>query len=337
MTRWLSALVLTLALHPGVARGELADADRAWMVDVLSSWRTVSRQDLGLKDRPIPWVVFFDQDRVWHVNFQTAPLVPEDETPIRETLIVDEEPLPVLGFSHHGGIVLPDGDHIPAQLILFASTYGDPPSPYFVMAMPAIWRATPRHAQDTHLEALIAGVFVHEITHTQQSHSLGSRVDALVAAHGLDDDEVDDDLVQRRFADRPGYREAYERERDLLFAAAAAESDSTCRVLARRAHEAIAERRSRWFVGDETFYGELEDIFLNFEGVANWAAYRALIARGVAPEQALPELRRGGKWWSQDEGLALLLVLDRLDAPWRQRVFSADPGSILAMLADVTR
>jgi hypothetical protein len=34
-------------------------------------------------------------------------------------------------------------------------------------------------------------------------------------------------------------------------------------------------------------------------------------------------VRRGGKWWSQDEGFALFLILDKLSAPenWASNMF----------------
>lgn len=293
MTRQVSATVIGLVLSAGIAHGQMADDDRQWIQDVLSLWSRVSAEDLGLGDRPLPWVVFFDPEWVWHVNAAAPPPAPEGENARSVRILVGEQELVAIGFPHQGHIELPDGGQIPPQLILFASTHGDPASPYFVMAMPRVWRGTPRHANDEHLDELIAAVFVHEITHTQQADALGARIDELVAENGLDDAQMDDDIIQHRFGERPGYHEAYERERDLLFAAAATETDSTCLAFAREAWAAMQKRRTRWFVGEETFYEEIEDIFLNFEGVANWAAYRALIASGIPEGQALPQLRRG--------------------------------------------
>jgi hypothetical protein len=52
---------------------------------------------------------------------------------------------------------------------------------------------------------------------------------------------------------------------------------------------------------------------------------------------ALPFLRRGGRRWSQDEGLALLLVLSRLapDAP--RAMFGPQPRTVLPLLRDAVR
>jgi hypothetical protein len=329
---------LVAALLAGGAGAELPPGDRQWMEGVLELWRGVSARELGLGERPLPWVVFFDAGRVWHVNPEPGlvPVVPEGEAAAAAAIRYGTAELPAIGFAHRGAVRLPDGGEIPPRLILFASTYGEAATPYFVMAMPEVWRATPRHADDPDLDALIAGVFLHEITHTQQARALGPRIDRLAARLGLPDDEVDDDLIQRRFGERPGHREAYERERDLLYAAAAAGTAAETRALARRALAAIRERRALWYRGEEAPFAELEEIFLDFEGVANWTAYRGIVASGVPPARALLRLRGEGRRWSQDEGLALFLVLERLGAPWRATVFSAEPVSAFAMLEAAT-
>ena len=58
--------------------------------------------------------------------------------------------------------------------------------------------------------------------------------------------------------------------------------------------------------------------------MGQWLIYRYFVAPAggaVAPEDALRAVRRGGRWWSQDEGLALMLVVDRLLPDWRARAF----------------
>ena len=54
-------------------------------------------------------------------------------------------------------------------------------------------------------------MFVHEFTHTQ-SVSFGAQVDALVEP-GLPDDS-DDDVIQSRFGDLPGFKATYEPEQE---------------------------------------------------------------------------------------------------------------------------
>ena len=86
-------------------------------------------------------------------------------------------------------------------------------------------------------------------------------------------------------------------------------------------------RRARWFTGEQAVFAALDDVFLTMEGMGQWLAYRSLLSPGgggLAPDAALPAVRRGGRQWSQDQGLALMLVVDRLLPGWQQRAF-ADP------------
>jgi hypothetical protein len=143
-------------------------------------------------------------------------------------------------------------------------------------------------------------------------------------AAGVADDDVNDDFLQQRFADRPGYREAYEAERDALFAAAAASDFAAARGLAAHALHLMRQRRARWLSGENAHFAAFDDVFLTMEGSSQWLVYRYFVSpEGGAfePAAALAETRRGGRWWSQDEGLALVLVLDRLLPDWRERLF----------------
>ncbi|HSG33847.1 MAG TPA: hypothetical protein VLA37_04870, partial [Sphingomonadaceae bacterium] len=86
----------------------------------------------------------------------------------------------------------------------------------------------------------------------------------------------------------------------------------------------MRQRRARYFSGDDAHFRAFDDVFLTMEGSGQWLVYRYLLspAGGAAtPEAALAETRRGGRWWTQDEGLALVLVLDRLLPDWRERMF----------------
>ena len=48
---------------------------------------------------------------------------------------------------------------------------------------------------------------------------------------------------------------------------------------------------------------------------------------------ALREVRRGGKYWTQDEGLALFLTIDRLLPGWQRQAFARRPQLAEALLA----
>jgi hypothetical protein len=235
------------------------------------------------------------------------------------------QPFVTRSAPHSGTIRLPNGESLPARLVSFASRMpnGDM---FFVMSLPSIWRASGRS------DTLATAVFMHEFTHTQ-SPALGSRVDALIR-RGLPE-EIDDDVIQKRFDSLPAFRRAYERERDLLFESASAPTRDLAVRAARRALTAMDARRATFFRGANGLYADAEDVFLSMEGIGQWAAYLWLTDPGggaMSANDALPYIRRGGRRWSQDEGLALLLVLSRLapDAP--RAMFGANARTVLPLL-----
>jgi hypothetical protein len=237
-----------------------------------------------------------------------------------------------LGSSEHGGVIrLPDGESVPPRLISFASRRRNGEM-FFVMSLPAIWISSGRGPR---ADLLATAVFMHEFAHTQ-SPAFGARIDALIR-RGLP--ESVDDVIQKRFDSLPAFQRAYEAERDHLFEAAAAPSRTAAFAAARRALALIDQRRARFFRGTNALYADGEDIFLSMEGSGQWAAYRWLIdPRGGAlrPEEALPFIRRGGRRWSQDEGLALLLVVSRLDPSAPRELFGPTPTTIIPLLRRAT-
>ncbi|HEX2091377.1 MAG TPA: hypothetical protein VHG28_03205, partial [Longimicrobiaceae bacterium] len=153
-------------------------------------------------------------------------------------------------------------------------------------------------------------------------------------------EDINDDIVQTRFDSVPGFRAAYEAERDLLLRAVLEPDPARRREIARSALAAARERRARYFTGENAFYAELEDLFLNMEGVASWSAFmlaRKRAGPGATDAEILARMRGSGRYWSQDEGLALILVIDRLLPGWQARMFGNEPASVWNLLEEGTR
>lgn len=149
-------------------------------------------------------------------------------------------------------------------------------------------------------------------------------------------DSFNDDSIQTQFEADREFAASVARETDLLFAAAAAADVAETRKLAREARSLMRSRQARWFQGKRAYLGEAEDIWLSMEGSGQWLAYRWLTdPRGgaVPPGIALPEFARRGKWWSQKQGIALLLALERL-APtgWEASIFGGGRQTATQML-----
>jgi hypothetical protein len=310
--------VLTLALAaplsvPAAARADctLAEADRAWIGELTDRWGAVSRDALRETPIPLPWTVFFNESCAWHLK-PGAPLA---------------------AVPHNGQVRLPDGRDVPARLMTFVATYDDQQTPFMVMAMPSIWRAEPRHATDPALPQLMRAVFAHEMTHARQFAAISRRIDAVERQFGLPGD-LDDDIVQNRFAAAPGFADAYRAERDLLYRASREGDSLRQRALATEAAAVMKARRARYFTGDDAVFADLEDVFLHMEGLGQFVAYRSALLDGMTAADAVEFVRRDGRFWSQDEGLAVYLLLDAMLPGWQTRVLDSSVPGVVELITE---
>lgn len=293
-------------------------SDAAWIHSALAAWEIIGRQHLKFATAGRPRIVTFDASCAYTAEAGSS--------------------LKWNGVAHAGNVRLPDGKTIPVGVASFAGPDGPDGAAFFVMALPSIWRA---HGikSSLGLETLMEGVLVHEIMHTQQSYFVTPYLDELTKRFGLPED-ISDDSLQEHFKSIPGYVADYEAERDLLFAAAAEPDRAKARALAAQALQKMRARRARWFLGDEAKWAGLDDIFLTMEGIGQWAAYTWFLhprSPVVPPDVALLEARRGGRHWTQDEGLALFLVIDRFVPDWQAKAFAPKPMLAMELLAQATR
>jgi hypothetical protein len=315
----LSLLVLSAAcattLDDRTADGcAMSAEDAAWREGAFAAWDLTLERVIGAEaDGPSPVYVFYDArcvftgaDGRWRAE------------------------------AHRGEATLPDGGSIPPQVASFAAPFGPDRRVYLAMALPSVWRADGVESA-LGLESLMTAVFVHEMTHTLQFGAYDPIIDEMSARWGLGEDFTDD-AFQDRFRGSPQIAAAIQAESTLLFAAAFTDDDAEARDLARQALASMQARRARLDGGPEAGYLEVEDVFLSLEGSAQWAAFRWLTMSeggGHDARHALPLFRRGGRLWSQDEGLALYLAVDRLLPGWTESAFATtEPRSALRLLAD---
>ena len=173
-------------------------------------------------------------------------------------------------------------------------------------------------------------------------HSPGRAVWGLFAAFFVATAAAAQDATGCKFSEADAaFKAGIEAERDLLFRAATAATDAEAKARAREAQARIAARRAKWFTGRDAMFADAEDTFLSLEGSGQWIAYAWLakhpLGAEIAPDEALKRFRRGGRKWSQDEGLALFLVIDRLVPGWQARLFADEPTTALQLLAEATK
>jgi len=316
----------------------MTEQDRRWVEGALDGWERVSRDSLQIGPIPAPWMVLFDATCVWHFGgerrlFSDSALAPP-------LFHFAASPVPAWVTPHGGLVKLPNSVEIPAtKMAAFTSLYDNESKAFFVMALPDIWG--PIYGNGPRQADFFQGVLIHELTHTRHLVAIRRRLAEVLLAYHAGDIDLDDDIVQNRFADVPGFREAFERERDLFFRAAAEPEANRRRALAKRALAMVRHRRQHYFRGRNRMYAELEDLFLSMEGAGQWAAYQFARARAGSREDfdvPLVELVRDNrKFWSQEEGLAMFLLLDAMTTGWQARVFAPTPAEPVTLLDEAVK
>ena len=298
---------------------EISPEDRAWIDRALEAWRMTSREITHMRRGEDFQAVFFDADCV---------LVSTDALSSREAGAVTWTASP-----HAGTITLPNGDQMPAGVTSF--TKADSGDAFFVMSTPSVWRASGVDNPQLGLETMMVAVLLHEGSHVSQGTTYGLRVGALAERYHLPE-SFDDDSMQGRFRDNADFSASIARETDLFFQAAAAPSGDGARRLAREARDMMRSRAARWVVGEDAYWTEAEDLWLSFEGSGQWAGYEWVIhpqGANVAPAIAIPNFAGRSGWWSQNEGLAIFLALDRIAGPgWKRHVYGDGQLTALQLL-----
>jgi hypothetical protein len=294
----------------------MAHNDAAWIEQAIRNWTFVAREKLRLGPKPLPTMVVIDS----RCSYVSTP--PSDGA------------MNWSGIPHSGTITLPDGTSVPLGATAFAKPLDSSDKGFFVISLPSVWRGAGIKS-DIRLEALMNGVLLHELMHAYQFYFANPTLAALTKQYGLAE-SIGDDSLQEAFKNDDKYVAAYRAERDLLYEAAAAPDDETARRLAREALAHLRSRRAKWFTGDAEKWAPLDEIFLTMEGLGQWVIYQWFIdprGEGFDHATALREARRGGKYWTQDEGLALFLVVDRLVPDWQKLAFASKPETAEALLA----
>jgi len=302
---------------PAAPACALGERDRAWLERALEAWRIASREITGIGPVPSFRALFFDG---------TCLLTSEDAL-----TSADGREVSWSAAAHDGSVALPDGARLPVGVTSFAS--GKEGLAWFVMSTPSVWQAA-GVGSGAELERTMVGVLLHEASHVAQLGPYGKRLGALIERHALPD-SFDDNAVEERFRATPEFAAAVQRETSLFLRAAAAADDGEAGALAYEAREAMRTRQARWMTGADAWLVEAEDLWLTFEGAGQWVAYRWLVhADGAAqaPTDVLPGFQRGP--WSQTEGFAVVLALDRLvgTEAWRRHAFGDGAKTVLEML-----
>lgn len=296
----------------------LPQRDRAWVDRVLEAWRFASREITGIGGVPGSEAIFFSADCV----LRSANALDSPAGAVTWT-----------ATPHAGEVALPNGSRIPAGVTSFASS--EKGVTYFVMSTPSVWQAAGVGEGPT-LETTMVAVMLHEGSHLAQIGPYGARLDALIERHRLPD-SFNDNAVQDRFQANEEFAASVKEETRLFLEAASANDAGEARALASNARRLMLARQARWFVGNDAYFAQAEDLWLTFEGAGQWVGYQWLVhPRGGAerPDELMARFTRG-RHWSQTEGFAVVMALDRLAGPrWKRHAFGDGKRTVLEMLDD---
>jgi len=319
----LGGLLLTFGASPraatnGPAAGATAPspcgmaAAEPWIRKWFAAWELTAKEILRLSDTTPPEFVLFDSSCVYTTSAVAARGASPGDGPALRGVT-----LPWRALAHGDSITLPDSTRVPVGLMSFAHS-AKRTGPYFVMAAPSYWAAL-GHTDSTGLTA----VFLHEFAHTRQVRGMAAAIGPIDSAWAYPE-ELDDDALQTRFQRDSVYSAAWRAECDLMYRAAAADSRAETRELATRALAMMRSRHARWLRGEHAVFATLDDIWLSMEGAGQWTGYAWLAhprGGGLGPAAAVEKMRGRGRRWSQEQGLGLMLVVDRLLPTWPEVVF----------------
>jgi hypothetical protein len=205
---------------------------------------------------------------------------------------------------------------------------------FFVMPLPSFWEQAGVKSKELGLDNLITGVFIHEFSHSQQMQNFGKAASGYEKLYDFGV-EFSDDIVQTLFGKDSSYLSIYREENAHLFNAV--KNGSLNKSEFKQGWALMKKRQSVYFKGRYEHLGQVEDLFLTMEGLGQYSMFCWLIhpaGGNIKRELAIEGVRRGGKWWSQDEGFALFLILEQLSAPsdWAGQLFGMKPGSVFRLI-----
>lgn len=301
-----------------------------WLENWFSAWELMSEQVLKLPKSTPPTMLFYDNKYVYTTSGVSAPNGVSFDGP----KLLGEK-LPWRKELHNDTLTIPDGQRIPIQLMTFAAPSKQKDvEAFFVMAAPVFWKSAGIESKEVPLEKLLTGVFLHEFTHTRQMNGIGSKITNFDNNNTFKV-EVSDDIIQDYFAKDSLYVADYKNELSILYAAANTKKKSELYALTSKGLRLFREKQLKYIQPTNEVLVDMENIFLSMEGLGQFMIVSWLTnpeGGNIPFDIAVKATRRNKKWWSQDEGLALFLILDKLSTPNWKMMFSDKPIDIITLI-----
>lgn len=305
---------------------EFYNATHKWF----SAWKLVSNDIYKIaKVRPVEFV-FFDDKYV----YSTSAITIKNGSYVKGCNLVNLK-LRWKKELHNDSLTLPDKSVVPVNLMSYAAQISTESSnSFFVMPLPGFWMKSGVSSKEFGLENLVTGVFIHEFSHSQQMQNFGKKITKFETQNNYEV-EFSDDIIQNIFAKDTTYLKYYKKEIELLYGSI--KNNDFEKNAMNEGLSIMKQRQNEYFKGEFENLKHIEDFFLTMEGLGQYSTFLWLTnPRGgnIKREIAIEGIRRGGKWWSQDEGFALFLILDKLTLPenWAGDMFGDKTESVTSLI-----
>ncbi len=292
-----------------------------------SAWELVSKEVYGIHQLHEVDFVFFDNQFLYSTSNISIP---------GGATIAG---LPLLNRSfewyqqkHGDSIRLPDSSVIPVGLLSFAGEAKG--KAFFVMPLPSFWEEAGVKSAELGLSNLVTGVFLHEFSHAQQMQNFGKQMSKDEQAYDFGV-PFDDDLIQHIYGKDSAYVALFRQELNAFYKSV--DNDILDTTALKHGLVLMEQRWQQYLHRKQAHLPVLDQFFLTMEGVGQYSMYSWLVhPKGANLDRltAMNGVRRGKKWWSQEEGLAMFLALERLETAkvWGQKMFGDEIFSVIQLL-----
>jgi hypothetical protein len=299
-----------------------------------TAWNLISKDVFGLKNRESVELVFFDEQYVYSNSSVTIPKGERIKGPI-----VFNQSQKWMRALHRDSLLLPDSSKAEVSIMSFASPLSNNKSQsYFVMPLPSFWNKAGVTSKELGFNNLITGVFLHEFSHSQQMQSFGKKMSSFENAidFGI---PFSDDIVQHLFQKDSAYVTLFKKELNSFERALKENNRSTKKEFIQKGIGFMQKRHEQYFTGKYQNLKEIDKFFLTMEGLGQFTMYSWFVhplGAHLSEELAEKGTRRGGKWWSQDEGLLLFLILNQLSPSkqWAYKMFGTNMETVVDLIQE---
>lgn len=296
-----------------------------------NAWELVANDILKIPHHEPPLMLFFDDKYLYTNSNETT----KNRIEITGPKFFGKE-LNWTKVKHNDSLTLPTNQRVPIGLMSFTAPISSgSEKAFFVMGVPSFWKDNNVTSKELGDENLYTSVFLHEFAHTQQNKIFGVKLDQFERDNKFEF-ELSDDMIQEDFEKDSIYTKKINAEINVFYDAFYSDNNLKASQLVPKGLHMYNNRQKEYFVNDKAIYKTLDDFFLTMEGIGQYTAVAWLtnpMGGNLEIGKAVKGMRRGGRWWSQDESLAMFLVYTKISNPeLGKEMFGSDLNLINRLL-----